>query len=105
MSSPEPTTTPADAAAGPRYPQVRVRLTDADGNAHILVSLCANWWTAGYYRPVAGASHRIAVSNTTPRWPPQARIRIESGEEFESPSPARWLCRPGNPGMADCSGS
>jgi hypothetical protein len=49
MSSPDPTTTnpattPATAPASPdrpRYPQVRVRLSGTDGNAHILIGKVA----------------------------------------------------------------
>jgi hypothetical protein len=40
MPSPEPTTAAAS-PAGPRYPQVRVRLSGADGNAHILIGKVA----------------------------------------------------------------
>jgi len=40
MSSPEPSTT-AGRVDRPRYPQVRVRLTGADGNAHILIGKVA----------------------------------------------------------------
>jgi hypothetical protein len=40
MPSLEPTTAAAS-PAGPRYPQVRVRLSGADGNAHILIGKVA----------------------------------------------------------------
>jgi hypothetical protein len=42
MSSPEPTTTPTPPTADrPRYPQVRVRLSGGDGNAHIIIGKVA----------------------------------------------------------------